>query len=103
MAYVIAQPCIGVKDGACVVVCPMDCIHPRPDSPDFTEADQLFIEPGACIDCGLCVGECPVGAIFHEADVPAEWASFIEKNAAHFTIKPKADLKTTTLNLPPRS
>jgi len=85
MAYVITQPCIGVKDGACVVVCPVDCIHPRPDSPEFEAHDQLFINPCDCIHCGLCVGECPVNAIFADDDIPAEWRSFIEKNAAHFS------------------
>ena len=84
MAYVITKPCIGVKDAACVTVCPMDCIHPTKDEPGFAAALQLYIEPEPCIDCGLCVGECPVNAIFAKEDVPAEWAEFIEKNAAHF-------------------
>jgi NAD-dependent dihydropyrimidine dehydrogenase PreA subunit len=84
MAYVIAQPCIGVKDTACVTVCPVDCIHPRNDAAGFAAVDQLFIDPEVCIDCGHCVHECPVNAIFPEEDVPAEWASFIEKNAAYF-------------------
>jgi len=84
MSHIIAQPCIGVKDTACVAVCPVDCIHPRPDETGFAEADQLFINPGECIDCNLCVDECPVAAIFPEYEIPAEWASFIEKNAAHF-------------------
>jgi NAD-dependent dihydropyrimidine dehydrogenase PreA subunit len=89
MAYIITKPCIGVKDGACVVVCPMDCIHPQPGSPDVDTTDQLFIDPGECIDCGICVAECPVNAIFYEADLPTEWASFVEKNAAHFLPKEK--------------
>jgi ferredoxin len=84
MAYVIAQPCIGVKDTACVTVCPMDCIHPKPDERGFADADQLFIDPGECIDCNICVDECPVAAIFPEYEIPAEWSSFIEKNARHF-------------------
>jgi len=84
MAYVIAQPCIGVKDTACVTVCPVDCIHPRADESGFIEADQLFIDPGECIDCNACVDECPVAAIFPEYEIPAEWTSFIEKNAKHF-------------------
>jgi ferredoxin len=84
MAYVIAQPCVGVKDTACVVVCPVDCIHPKADEPGFAEAEQLYIDPGTCIDCGLCVEECPVKAIFEESDVPSEWAEFIAKNAEHF-------------------
>ena len=84
MAHVIAQPCINVKDTACVVVCPVDCIHPRSDEAGFAEAEQLYIDPQTCIDCGLCVDECPVEAIFQDADLPAEWAEYLEKNAAHF-------------------
>jgi len=84
MAYVIAQPCIGVKDTACVVVCPVDAIHPTPAEAGFAAAEQLYIDPVNCIDCHLCAGECPVSAIFPEADLPAEWASFIERNAAHY-------------------
>ena len=84
MAYVIAQPCVGVKDTACVVVCPVDCIHPKPDEAGFAEAEQLYIDPGECISCNLCVEECPVAAIFDESDLPSEWRDFIEQNAAHF-------------------
>ena len=62
MAYVIALPCIGVKDGACVSVCPADCIHPRPDEGGFAEHEQLYIDPTFCVDCDLCVAECPVAA-----------------------------------------
>jgi NAD-dependent dihydropyrimidine dehydrogenase PreA subunit len=84
MTFVIAQPCIGVKDTACVAVCPMDCIHPTKDEASFDAAEMLYIDPGVCIDCGLCVGECPVNAIFQDDDLPAEWAHFLEKNAAHY-------------------
>ena len=84
MAYVITKPCIGVKDTACVAVCPCDCIHPTKAEAGFEDAEQLYIDPVACIDCGLCVAECPVAAIFQDQDVPAEFEEFIEKNAAHF-------------------
>ena len=84
MAHVIAKPCSGVKDTACVVVCPVDVIHPTRDETDFERVDQLFIDPVNCIGCGLCVEECPVKAIFPENEVPAEWSDFIEKNAAYF-------------------
>ena len=84
MAYVIALPCIGVKDTACIAVCPVDCIHPTPGERDFASADQLYIDPGSCTDCHLCVSECPVAAIFPDDDIPAEWSHFIEKNAAHY-------------------
>ena len=84
MAIVIAQPCVGVKDTACVTVCPVDCIHPTKDEDGFAAAEQLFVDPETCISCGLCVEECPVNAIFDESDLPAEWAEFVEKNAAYF-------------------
>ena len=75
MAHIIAQPCIGTKDTACVAVCPVDCIHPTKDEPEFATAEMLYIDPDTCIDCGLCVDECPVTAIFPQEDLPAEWAS----------------------------
>ena len=84
MAFVIAEPCVGVKDTACVAVCPVDCIHPTKEEPEFAAAEQLYIDPGVCTDCGLCVEECPVRAIFADDDVPAQWRHFIEKNAAYF-------------------
>ena len=84
MAYVIAKPCIGVKETACVVVCPCDCIHPRSDEAGFAQADQLLIDPEVCIHCGLCAAECPTSAIFAESDLPVEWAEFLEKNAAYY-------------------
>lgn len=84
MAFVIALPCVGAKDGACVAACPADAIHPLPGTPEFERTEQLFIDPDRCICCHLCVDECPTGAIFDESDVPADWADAIEKNAAHF-------------------
>jgi NAD-dependent dihydropyrimidine dehydrogenase PreA subunit len=82
MAYVIAEPCIGTKDTACVDACPVDCIHPKKDEAGYAEADQLFIDPVECIDCGACVPVCPVSAIFAQDDLPEKWAHFTEKNAA---------------------
>ena len=52
MPFVITDPCIGTKDTACVDVCPVDCIHPRKDEPEFKAAPMLFIHPDECIDCG---------------------------------------------------
>jgi NAD-dependent dihydropyrimidine dehydrogenase PreA subunit len=84
MAYVIAEPCIGTKDTACVDACPVDCIHPKKDEDGFAETDQLFIDPVECIDCGACVPACPVSAIFALDDLPEKWAHFADKNTAHF-------------------
>lgn len=88
MAYGITQPCIGIKDAACVEVCPVDCIHPRKDEPGFAVAEMLFIDPEVCIHCGFCVDACPVGAIFPDDDVPKQWHEYIEMNALHFREKP---------------
>ncbi|MBN9501457.1 MAG: ferredoxin [Armatimonadetes bacterium 55-13] len=72
MPYVVAEPCIGVKDKSCMTVCPVDCI--------YEGEDQVYINPDECIDCGLCEPECPVTAIFVDTDVPAQWRSFIDLN-----------------------
>jgi len=87
MPFIIAEPCIGTKDTACVAVCPVDCIHPKKEDPAFAAADQLYIDPDTCIDCGLCVDECPVKAIFAEDDLPPEWKRFIQINEHYFQKK----------------
>ncbi len=78
MPYVITEPCIDVKDKACVEVCPVDCIHGDDDSP------QLYINPAECIDCGACEPECPVEAIFEESSVPEDSKQFIQINAEYY-------------------
>lgn len=87
MPYVIAEPCIGVKDTACVDACPVDVIHPRNDEADYSSADQLYIFPDDCIDCGACVPVCPVSAIFLVEDLPEKWAQYAEINAAWYQRK----------------
>jgi NAD-dependent dihydropyrimidine dehydrogenase PreA subunit len=81
MAYAIAEPCIGVKDTACVDICPVDCIHPRKDEGGFAGARQLYINPDECLDCGACVPACPVAAIFTVEDFPVQWRHFADANA----------------------
>ena len=78
MTYVIAAPCIGVKDCACARVCPVECIHGR------EEDEQLYIDPEDCIDCGACAPACPVDAIFPAETLPEQWSSFARKNADYF-------------------
>ncbi len=85
MAYVVTSPCIGTKDAACTKVCPCNCF--------FDAGEMLVINPDECIDCALCVPECPVSAIFHDDDMPASEASFIERNRAFFTGKSAEDLE----------
>jgi NAD-dependent dihydropyrimidine dehydrogenase PreA subunit len=84
MAYVIAEPCIGTKDTACVDACPVDCIHPKKEDPKFPDHDMLYIDPVECIDCGACVPVCPVSAIFALDDLPEKWNEFTKRNADYF-------------------
>ena len=65
MTYIIAEPCVDVKDGSCVDVCPVDCIYEGPD--------MFYINPEECIDCAACEPVCPVAAIFAEDATPAQW------------------------------
>jgi NAD-dependent dihydropyrimidine dehydrogenase PreA subunit len=81
MTYVIAEPCIGVKDKGCIDVCPMDCIH------GTDQDNMLYIDPEDCIDCGACVPACPVAAIFPEAELADRWQNFIQINADYFKNK----------------
>jgi NAD-dependent dihydropyrimidine dehydrogenase PreA subunit len=84
MTYVITTPCIGVKDGACADVCPVDCIHPTSSEPEYATSEQLYINPDECIDCGACEPACPVSAVFEESAVPAQDKDFVRKNAEYF-------------------
>lgn len=73
MTYVVTESCIKCKYTDCVDVCPVDCFH---EGPNF-----LVIDPDECIDCTLCVAECPVDAIYAEDDVPTVQREFIKINA----------------------
>ena len=73
MAYVVTENCIKCKYTDCVEVCPVDCFH---EGPNF-----LVIDPEECIDCTLCVPECPINAIYAEDDLPADMAQFLSLNA----------------------
>src|SRR5574337_968453 len=77
MTYIVAEPCIGTKDHACVDVCPVECF--------YEGEDILLIHPEECIDCGACEPECPVTAIFEATQVPEKWKEYIAKNADPFT------------------
>ena len=84
MPFVITDPCIGTKDSACVDVCPVDCIHPRKDEPEFAQTTMLYIHPDECIDCGACVPACPVAAIYDSPDsTPPSQKALIEANAIY--------------------
>jgi len=75
MSYIIGKACDGVCDTICVKVCPVDCIHGPIDvtgggrevdgmSKEELKGKQLYINPAECIDCGACLPECPVDAIY---------------------------------------
>jgi ferredoxin len=87
LTYVIAEPCIGTKDNSCVEVCPVDCIHPTPDEPDYETVEMLYIDPEECIDCDACVEACPVDACFAEDQLPSEWDKYTQLNAQYFAGK----------------
>ena len=87
MSYVITEPCIGTCDTACVVVCPVECIHgpvlpgelaklSEGERGQRVEGLQMYIDPEACICCGSCAMQCPVSAIFDEDDLPDEWRHY---------------------------
>ena len=82
MAYVIVDTC--TKDGLCIETCPMDCIHPKPDEPEFNTVPQLYVDPEQCVDCGACVPVCPTDSMFILDDLPPEKAVFAERNAAYY-------------------
>lgn len=87
MAYVIAEPCTGVKDTACVDVCPVDCIHPRKDEEGFSGATQLYIDGDNCICCAACVPACPVTAIYLAEELPEKWRNYAQVNADMYASK----------------
>lgn len=88
MTYIIAEPCVDVRDRACVDVCPVDCIYELEDT-QLSEGDEaykmmLYIHPEECIDCGACEPECPVEAIFPEDEVPDKWSDYTKYNYEAF-------------------
>ena len=87
MTYIIVEPCVGLKDGACVDVCPVDCIYTT------DEDDMFYIYPDECIDCAACEPVCPVTAIFAEDAVPEQWSNYIDMNYKYFEEKDLSGLK----------
>ncbi len=72
MTFVVTEQCIRCKYTDCVEVCPVDCFY---EGPNF-----LVINPDECIDCALCIPECPVNAIYSEDDLPEQYQSFLPLN-----------------------
>jgi ferredoxin len=72
MTHIVSESCIRCKYTDCVDVCPVDCFREGPN--------MLVIDPDECIDCAVCIPECPVNAIYAEEDVPADQMQFIKLN-----------------------
>jgi NAD-dependent dihydropyrimidine dehydrogenase PreA subunit len=73
VAYVITEACIGTKNTACVQVCPVDCI--------YDAGDQFIINPAECIDCSMCMPQCPVEAIYPGDEVPEDMQYYVSRAA----------------------
>ena len=84
MTYVIAEPCIGTKDNSCVEVCPVDCIHPTPDEPDYDERGDAPHRPGRVHRLRRLRRGMPVDACFAEDQLPSEWEKYVQLNADYF-------------------
>lgn len=79
MPHVVTQSCC--SDASCVYACPVNCIHPTPDEPDFLTAEMLHIDPASCVDCGACVSACPVDAIVPKSKLTESQLPFLTINA----------------------
>jgi len=100
MSYIIGKACVDCMDTSCVEVCPVDCIHGPIDingagfevenqGRSVFPGGQLYIDPGICIQCGACVPECPVDAIYDDEDtaIKAGDEEFVHKNYEFFGLK----------------
>lgn len=75
MTFVVAEPCVLCKYTECVAVCPVSCFHEGKSC--------VVIDPDECIDCGVCVDECPAHAIYPIDELPEKWREYIELNARY--------------------
>ena len=90
MTFVVTGNCLRCRYTDCVVVCPVDCFH--------GDETMLYIDPIACIDCGACVPECPVEAIYDEGSVPDEEAHWLSLNAERAPLLPVVNRKQAPLS-----
>ncbi|MCC6901500.1 MAG: ferredoxin family protein [Polyangiaceae bacterium] len=89
MTFVVTENCKGCRFTDCVAVCPVDCFH--------GDAEMLYIDPDECIDCGACVPECPVEAIYDETQLPDDQKSWQQVNADRAKGLPVVNEKTDAL------
>lgn len=86
MPFAITQNCC--NDASCLSVCPVNCIHPTPDEPDFGKTELLYIDPRSCIDCGACADACPVDAITRVSRLTPDQQIYADINADYYKDKP---------------
>src|SRR5258708_7679710 len=96
MTYVITDNCMGERYATCVSVCPVDCIKPGV----YQGEEFMVILPEVCIDCGLCLPECPIGSIVDNESEAPEWAAVNAKLAPQFANNP--NVAERPRNDPPR-
>lgn len=92
MAHVITEKCLGEQYGSCALVCPVDCIHPG----DYKGQIFMIIDPDTCIDCGLCIPECPIDAIVSAVDKDPAYAKINAELTAKFKDNPKIEGRPAT-------
>lgn len=89
MTHVVTEACVRCRYTDCVTVCPVDCFHAGPN--------MLVIDPNECIDCAVCIPECPVNAIRAENDLPAGQEPWLDINAELSRIWPVITQRTDPL------
>lgn len=92
MPYVITEKCLGEQYASCVAVCPVNCIHPG----QYKGQPFMVIDPLTCIDCGLCLPECPVGAIADKMEKDPAYAAINAELAPQFEKNPVVNPRPVT-------
>ena len=92
MSYVIVQKCLEERYAVCATVCPVECIHPG----QHQDKDFMIIDPEVCINCGLCLPECPIGAIVATEDEDLEYAKINKDLTPAFKEHPPAPERSRT-------
>jgi ferredoxin--NADP+ reductase len=99
MPHVITQSCC--SDASCTYACPVNCIHPTPDDPEFATAEMLYVDPLTCVDCGACVSACPVSAIKSDRALSEAELPYREINAAFHEARRSSGVPRRVLARPP--
>lgn len=89
MPYVITDKCLGERYATCQSVCPVECIH----SGEYKGEAFMIIDPEVCIDCGVCLPECPIGAIVSSADESPQWAVINKELTPQLKGSPKPTIR----------